>query len=90
LASYRVVFVKPFDYPAYVRASQKALSEYASQSGLGIASAASSNVGSPYSDHGQLLPIPEWRAAFQPGEKVESWDFPGGEYCFSPPTMDIG
>ncbi|KAK3327983.1 hypothetical protein B0T19DRAFT_179451 [Cercophora scortea] len=62
-------------------------------SNLSIASASSSNMGSPLSNHGQLAPIPEWAAAphglgVSPGIVDQNDYFPGTEYSFTPSAID--
>jgi hypothetical protein len=63
-------------------------------SDLSIASASSSNMGSPLSSHGQMAPIPEWAAAphglgVTPGIVDQCGDyFPGSEYSFAPGGID--
>jgi len=62
-------------------------------SNLSIASASSSNMGSPLSNHGNLAPIPEWAATPQglgvnPGIVDQSEYFPGTEYSYAPGTID--
>lgn len=58
-------------------------------SDLSIASASSSNMGSPLSSHGQVAPIPEWATAphglgVTPGIVDQSDYFPGGDgYSFA-------
>jgi hypothetical protein len=59
---------------------------------LSIASASSSNMGSPLSSHGQMAPIPEWAAGphglgVTPGI-VDHGDYFSGEYSFAPSGMD--
>ncbi|KAK4191404.1 hypothetical protein QBC35DRAFT_375875 [Podospora australis] len=65
-------------------------------SDLSIASASSSNVGSPLSTHGQMAPIPEWASnphglGVTPGI-VDSSDYhlPGNEYSYAPGTTVDG
>ncbi|KAK1760918.1 hypothetical protein QBC47DRAFT_18047 [Echria macrotheca] len=61
-------------------------------SNLSIASATSSNMGSPLSNHGNLAPIPEWAApqglGVTPGIVDQNDYFPGSEYSFAPGTID--
>ncbi|KAK3685677.1 hypothetical protein B0T22DRAFT_382630 [Podospora appendiculata] len=62
-------------------------------SNLSIASASSSNMGSPLSNHGQLAPIPEWAAAphglgVSPGIVDQNDYFPGTEYSFTPSAIE--
>ncbi|KAK5656170.1 hypothetical protein OQA88_4930 [Cercophora sp. LCS_1] len=62
-------------------------------SNLSIASASSSNAGSPLSNHGNLAPIPEWAAAPQglgvtPGIVDQNDYFPGSEYSFAPGAIE--
>ncbi|KAG7289459.1 hypothetical protein NEMBOFW57_005830 [Staphylotrichum longicolle] len=61
-------------------------------SDLSIASASSSNMGSPLSSHGQMAQIPEWASAphglgVTPGIVDQSEYFPG-EYSFAPGGLD--
>jgi hypothetical protein len=61
-------------------------------SDLSIASASSSNMGSPLSSHGQMAPIPEWATAphglgVTPGI-VDQCDYFPGEYSFAPGGID--
>jgi hypothetical protein len=61
-------------------------------SNLSIASATSSNMGSPLSNHGNLAPIPEWAApqglGVTPGIVDQNDYFPGSEYSFASGTID--
>lgn len=64
-------------------------------SNLSIASASSSNIGSPLSNHGALAPIPEWAAAphglgVTPGivDHQGDYHYPGSEYSFAPGGID--
>ncbi len=58
-------------------------------SDLSIASASSSNMGSPLSSHGQMAPIPEWASAPHglggtPGIVDHQSDYFPGDYSFAP------
>ncbi|KAK1833366.1 zinc finger protein PLAG1 [Podospora conica] len=67
-------------------------------SNLSIASASSSNIGSPLSNHGALAPIPEWAAATHahhgatPGivDHQGDYHYPGSEYSFAPGSIHDG
>jgi len=62
---------------------------HGTSSDLSIASASSSNAGSPMSTHGQIAPVNEWTATphglgVTPGIVDHNDYFPGNEYAFTP------
>lgn len=81
-------------YNVYSKSSPGLYPEDGPSSNLSIASASSSNMGSPLSNPGQLAPIPEWAAGapqglgVSPGIVDQNDYFPGGEYSFAPSVIE--
>lgn len=78
----------------YSKSSPGLYPEDGPSSNLSIASASSSNMGSPLSNPGQLAPFPEWAAGapqglgVSPGIVDQGDYFPGGEYSFASNVID--
>ncbi|KAM7208817.1 zinc finger protein PLAG1 [Naviculisporaceae sp. PSN 640] len=81
-------------YNVYSKSSPGLYPEDGPSSNLSIASASSSNMGSPLSNPGQLAPMPEWAAGapqglgVSPGIVDQNDYFPGGEYSFASNVME--
>ncbi|KAM7201841.1 hypothetical protein V8F33_003117 [Rhypophila sp. PSN 637] len=81
----------PYNNNVYSKSSPGLYPEDGPSSNLSIASASSSNMGSPLSNPGQLAPIPEWAPqglGVSPGIVDQNDYFPGGEYSFTPNVME--